>query len=239
VLDSGLVVTAAHVVAGARARDIVGVDSRGEHVAFTRVVADVCRDLAVLRPAHRRPGSLRLADGREPELGAALWAWGFPFGSAGPAPLVTVGHLAGFRTVRNGRRAVRHLVVNGAFNVGNSGGPLCLHGTTDVVGVVVNKQVPLDPFVDSAITALAQQKAGPQFTAINARGSSRQFAQSELVAEVFAYYRSCLQVMLGEAVAARVVRRFIHEAEEQMRSARSSTSRRPRNDANARRSVSR
>src|SRR5262245_43585415 len=62
-LDSGAVVTAAHVVSGSRPKDIVGVNASGDHVAFSRVVADEKSDLALLRPTTRHPGGLRLASG--------------------------------------------------------------------------------------------------------------------------------------------------------------------------------
>jgi hypothetical protein len=221
-LESGAVVTAAHVVAGTRPRDIVGVNAGGDHVAFSKVVVDDRSDLALLRPTSWEPGGLTLATGPEPDLGAPLWAWGFPFGYLGPKPLLTVGYVAGYKTVTAGRRRVRHLVVNGAFNMGNSGGPVCEPAGMSVVGVVVNKQVPRDPFVESALAALAQQKAGPQFTAVNPRGLSKQMAESELVAEIFSYYGSYLQVMLGEAIALRELRRFLaaHEPDVRPRVAR-------------------
>ena len=130
---------------------------------------------------------------------------------------MTVGYVAGYKTVAAGRRRIRHIVVNGAFNMGNSGGPVCEPETADVLGVVINKQVPRDPFVESALAALAQQKTGPSFTAVNARGRSKQMAQSELVAEIFSYYSSCLQVMIGEAVAASDLRRFLAAHERDIR----------------------
>jgi hypothetical protein len=47
--------------------------------------------------------------------------------------------------------------------------------------------------------------------------------QSELLSEVFAYFRSCLQVMIGEAVSVRELRRLLsaHEREMRPRGARS------------------
>ncbi len=222
-LESGVVVTAAHVIGKTRPKDIVGVTSSGDHVEFSRVMLDEKSDLALLRPTRQHASGLRLSLDGDPDLGAPLWAWGFPFGYVGPAPLVTVGYLAGHSTSKVGRRHIKHLIVNGAFNIGNSGGPICREDSADVVGVVVNKKLPLDPFVDSALEALAQQKVGPLFTAVNANGSSKPLTQSELLSEVFAYFRSCLQVMIGEAVSVRELRRLLsaHEREMRPRGARS------------------
>jgi S1-C subfamily serine protease len=209
VLKSGCVVTAAHVVEGSRPRDIVGIDAMGGHVAFSRVVADGGIDVALLRPTHEVPGELELAPDRGPDIGSTVWAWGFPFGYVGPTPLVSVGYIAGYSARRVRRRLVKQIVVNGAFNMGNSGGPLCAVGATQVVGLVSSKHLPPNQFIDSALRALADQRTGPRLLAVNARGSTKSMTQSEVVAEVLTQYRTFLQVMIGEAVAASEVSRFL------------------------------
>jgi trypsin-like peptidase len=209
VLKSGCAVTAAHVVDGCKPRDIVAVDASGNRVNFSHVVADAHIDLALLKLTRRRDSGLELASERRPELGMPVCAWGFPFGYLGPAPLLSVGHIAGYSSKRVQRRSISCVVVNGAFNIGNSGGPLCSVDDMRVVGVVAGKHIPMNPFVDSALKALADNKAGPRFLAVNARGRSRHLTQSEIVAEVFAHYRDYLQVMIGEAVAAREVSRYL------------------------------
>jgi hypothetical protein len=72
------------------------------------------------------------------KIGAYFTTWEYPFGHAGPAPLWNFGHLSGFnRTPAATPKTigVKHLVILGAFNPGNSGGPLLADGA--VAGVVV------------------------------------------------------------------------------------------------------
>jgi S1-C subfamily serine protease len=208
-LKSGCVVTTAHVVEQSRPGDIWGLDVRGRRITFSRVIADAGVDLALLRPSEPTFGDFELAAVGKLELGLPLWAWGFPFGYVGPTPLVSVGHVAGYSAKRVRRRLVPQVVINGAFNVGNSGGPLCVVGGTQVVGVVASKHVPPSPFIDSALKALAQHQVGPQLLAIQSRGGSKTLGQSELVAQVLERYRDFFQVMIGEAVPASEVLRFL------------------------------
>jgi S1-C subfamily serine protease len=66
--------------------------------------------------------------------------WGYPFGYNGTSPLLSVGYVAGFREVpaEDGKgKATKHIIVNGAFNHGNSGGPLLVAQDNQVVGIVV------------------------------------------------------------------------------------------------------
>src|SRR5260370_28516576 len=55
----------------------------------------------------------------------------------GIQPLLSVGYIAGFRSVTNAGKTSKHLIVNGAFNQGNSGGPLMMAQNNRVGGVVV------------------------------------------------------------------------------------------------------
>lgn len=216
-LDCGLVITTEHVVEGLRPRDIVGVDRLGNHVPFRRVFIDADRDLAALRPTHRPVGGLSLSEQDAPEPGRAVTTWGFPLGHFGTEPLLSVGYVAGASAVRTRRRHVRQLVVNGAFNAGNSGGPLFLAGGDRVIGVVVSKHVPLSPFVGSAIDALAANPSGQTYVAQDASGRKRKYVESQLIAEVFQYLHGLAQVMIGQAVCASEIRQFVRNVERRER----------------------
>ncbi len=209
-VEDGVVVTTAHVVAGARPSEVVGVDVDGNHVVFRRMWLDARRDLAALRPSRRLTGGLRLAPrdiGLEP--GLAVSTWGYPLGHVGTTPLLSVGYLAGFAATESARGYVKQLVVNGAFNAGNSGGPLFRAGDGTVIGVVASKHAPMSPFVSSAIDALSKNPRGSSYTARNAQGQEREYVESQLVAEVLTYLHGLAQVMIGQAVCASEVRRFL------------------------------
>lgn len=217
-VEDGLVITTAHVVSGAKAAEIVGVDADGEHVAFRSLEVDRRRDLAALRPSRRLRGGLRLAESDASLApGIAVSTWGYPLGHLGVNPLLSVGYLAGFSAVASTRGPVKQLVVNGAFNAGNSGGPLFCAGEATVVGVVASKHTPTSPFVASAIDALAKNPRGASYLARNAQGEQREYVESQLVAEVLTYLHGLAQVMIGQAVCASEVRQFLRNLRRRQR----------------------
>lgn len=220
-VESGLVVTTAHVVAGARAAEVVGVDADGNHIAFKQIYLDARRDLAALRPSRRMKGGLALcADDVPLEPGIAVSTWGYPLGHVGVTPLLSVGYLAGFAATESARGPVKQLIVNGAFNAGNSGGPLFRAGEGAVVGVVASKHAPMSPFVSSAIEALSTNPRGSSYIARNAQGEQREYVESQLVAEVLTYLHGLAQVMIGQAVCASELRRFLRNVERRGRTGR-------------------
>ncbi len=217
-IEGGWVVTTAHVVGRARPSEVVGVDVDGNHVAFRRIHLDARRDLAALRPARRLSGGLALApDDVALEPGMAVSTWGYPLGHVGATPLLSVGYLAGFAATESARGPVKQLIVNGAFNAGNSGGPLFRAGEGTVVGVVASKHAPMSPFVSSAIEALSSNPRGSAYLARNAKGEQRKYVESQLVAEVLTYLHGLAQVMIGQAVCASEVRRFLRNVDRRER----------------------
>lgn len=208
-LPNGWVLTNEHVIRGCAAPDIVAQTSYGQQVRFTELRVDAAVDLAAIRPTQQLSGGLKLDPGKPPDVGTAVTTWGFPLGYNGPAPLLSVGYLAGF-TDRLGKPGARpHLVVNGAFNPGNSGGPLFRANSDTVIGVVVSKHAPISEFHLTAIKALAENKSGVVFTATDGTGKTTQFVESQIVADLLAYFRSLTQVMIGEAIAAPTAADFL------------------------------
>jgi hypothetical protein len=106
---------------------------------------------------------------------------------------------------------VKHIVVNGAFNPGNSGGPLLISGTDKLIGVVVSKHTPITPFLFSALNALADNKSGIVFTTTDEKGNKKDFVESQIVAEFLKYFRQLTQVMIGEAIEKSEVIDFLRE----------------------------
>lgn len=203
-LKTGLIISNWHVIEGCTANDIIGISSEGNQIHFTKLVADQNRDLVALIPRDDLRGGLSTVEEGNIQVGTQVATWGYPLGYNGPAPLLTMGYLSGFNDsppYEETASVVKHLVVNGAFNPGNSGGPLFIAGGKEVIGVVVSKHAPITPFVRSAIDALAKNRSGFVYSATDEQGNKRSFSEAQVVAEVLQYFRGMTQVVIGEAVA--------------------------------------
>ena len=202
VIKNGAVVTNEHVARGSGAPDIVAISAYNERIDFVEVRTDPLRDLALLVPRRKLDGGLPIDTQVTPEVGTQVITWGIPLGYSGLNPLLSVGHIAAYREHVAGAIGVKHIVVNGAFNQGNSGGPLLRADGKSVIGVVSAKHAPLSDFQKSALTVLAQQKSGMIYNAIRDDGSKVQFTEAQLVADLLEGLLQLTQVMIGEAVAA-------------------------------------
>ena len=209
--SSRLIITNEHVVHGCAAGELSATSSFGDHIAFSALKVDSVKDLAALSPNPPLAGGLRLAKSSAIEIGSVMRTWGYPLGYNGPAPLLSVGYLSGFIARSTDKtKPVRHLVVNAAFNSGNSGGPLFAKADNEVVGIVVNKALPIfTPFVQSALQVFAKNTTGVGFTGTGADGKPVQFVESQIVAEIVGSLRDMTQVMIGEAIAVEEVASFI------------------------------
>lgn len=210
-VDTGTIVTNEHVVRGCTAGDVFAVSSFGNRITFSAMKADASRDLAALTSNQPVKGGLVLGSTAKLEVGSVIRTWGHPLGYNGPAPLLSVGYLSGFRAHQAGQNpAVKHLVVNAAFNSGNSGGPLFAGTENQVVGVVVSKALPLfTPFVQSAIQAFANNKSGVVFNGTGEGGKPISMVESQVIAEIVGSLRDMAQVMIGEAIAVEELKAFI------------------------------
>ena len=210
-LTTGIMVTDNHVVEGCLAQDLVATSSSGEAVTFSKMVTDSARDLALLKPAKHINGGLALGDDKLLKVGESVTTWGFPLIYNGPAPLLSVGYLSGFEAVQEGRRTVKHLVVNGAFNPGNSGGPLLLSGHNEVVGIVVWRMLILAPWTQTLITGLQNSNSSISsgVTMTTSDGTSRGLGQHEVTAKVLQEFYNTVQVMIGEATSVSELKEFL------------------------------
>src|SRR6266851_5010019 len=139
VIKGGIVVTASHVVEGCEAGDLRGTTSIGAAVRFSKLIADPVRDLALLLPIEEVGKGLELASNLTLPLGKGVTTWGFPLIYNGPAPILSVGYVSGYYAASVPGGNVRHIIVNAAFNPGNSGGPVFAERDDKVVGIVVWK----------------------------------------------------------------------------------------------------
>ncbi len=219
-LKNGLVVTNAHVVAGCDAQQMVAMpSSSGSAVHFSKMVKDEAVDLALLRPTEPQKGGLELGPEQDPQVGTSVSTWGYPLTYNGPSPLLSVGYVAGFNKEQQqpGSKAVKHLIVNGAFNPGNSGGPLFLSKDNKVMGVVVAKFHLYPPQVKNAITALSNSKSGFMYNATDEHGNAIQVTEAQVVAMVLEQFYVTTQVMIGEAISLSELKAFIASKETELR----------------------
>lgn len=204
------VVTNEHVVRGASASDLRVVSASGLVAPVKGVLASVDFDLAAIRLAIPPADGLRI-DEAKPEVGERVHTWGYPLAWNGPSPLLSVGYLAGFNPFQAGpsSRIVKHYVVNGAFNPGNSGGPLIASIDDAAIGVVVSKHAPITQWHLSALEALKNKTSGFQYTAVDSNGNTHTFSEGQLVGDLLQYFRDMTQVLIGEAIAAEEVVSFL------------------------------
>jgi S1-C subfamily serine protease len=158
-------------------------------------------------PSVKLVNGLKLAATDNPLPGTEVTTWGYPFLYNEVSPLLSVGYVSGFREVTddgNGvkHKAVKHIVVNGAFNHGNSGGPLLIARNNEVIGVVVLTFHFYPAEVKQVIDALLKPRGGIAFGAITRPdGSKEAIMESQVTGMVLNEFYEKTQVMIGEAVA--------------------------------------
>ena len=222
VISSGLVVTAAHVLCGCDVADIDARTTADQPVTFSKLVRDEDRDLAVLRPIQTLTGGLELASGADPVLGTRVNTWGFPLIYNGPAPLLSVGYASGYyeapeqsacASTETGKKA-KHIVVNGAFNPGNSGGPLFVFGQDKVIGVVIWKRIAFSSQVQVAIDGFHSGHGASlsgRFQERQPDGTYKGITDEEVIARVLQEFYTKVQVDIGEAVSVSELRKFLND----------------------------
>lgn len=214
-IDSGLIVTNEHVVRGCEASNIRANAPTGRTITFRAMTVDVDRDLAALTPIQKLAGGFALGSDETLKLGNVLTTWGYPLIYNGPSPILSVGYLAGFNAVplkpSSAGRVVKHLVVNGAFNPGNSGGPVFNSNDNKVIGVVVWKQRILSQLVPTVINGLKnpQASASGTFTETLSDGTKRSVSNEEAVSRVLDEFYNTVQIMIGEAISVSELKDFL------------------------------
>lgn len=211
---SGRIITAAHVVTDCAMPEVVVLTSAGDLVGVTGVAADDELDLALLtlaRPMTAR--ALFISKTTDLKVGSQVSTWGYPGGYRGWKPLLSVGYLAGMDARKSSAgRVIKRWVVNAAFNLGNSGGPLINIEDGGVVGVVSSKLAPMPPDIERAIEALTRQKYGFQFSATRPDGSSFKIPEAYIIAMVLRHLQSQTQLVIGHAVQLDDVRSFLEQS---------------------------
>ncbi len=215
-LESGVIVTNEHVVNACTSANIEAYPATGGKVLFSDMVVDADRDLAVLRPKQALTGGLSLGSETSLNLGQSLTTWGYPLIYSGPAPILSVGYAAGFnaakvKTKTGTEKIVKHIVVNGAFNPGNSGGPVFVANDNKVVGVVVWKMRILSQTVPTVIDGFKhpQVRTGGTFSMTLPDGTQRGISDQEAISMVLEEFYNTVQVMIGEAISVSELKDFL------------------------------
>lgn len=214
-----VVATNAHVVGSCSASELKATNAMGEQLEFTRLVTDANRDLALLCPENSLSGGLILASNEDPPVETEIETWGYPLAYQGYAPILSRGYVAGYLDKQhaqpNGQigAPVKHLIVNGALNPGNSGGPLIDRSNGKVIGVVVEKWGLFSPLAEIVIQDLEHPSvilsSGVSYR--DANGRQIGLSQQEALAAVLKEFYGMSQVMIGEAISVQELNAFVKE----------------------------
>jgi S1-C subfamily serine protease len=219
-LGGGVITTNSHVVGSCTKEELRGISSLSEEpVTFSSMVQDTNRDVALLcTTSPLATKGLELNGDERPPIETEVVTWGYPLRYQLPAPILSRGYVAGYRMETkqdNGRpgKPVSHLIVNGALNPGNSGGPLIDRTTGKVIGIVVEKWTLYSPLVETVISGLQHSRAriGGTFEGTDANGKTVGISNEEATAAALQELYQKSQVVVGEAISVSELNAFIRE----------------------------
>lgn len=210
-IKGGYILTNWHVVSGAEPEQIKLRTLEGFVKDIKKIVVDSIKDLALLIPYANLKGGFEFESEDSIKVGNQIYSWGFPFQYS--TVLLTVGYISGYQArvpdKSKPNNIVKHIVFNGAFNPGNSGGPM-IDLSGKVVGVVQSRAIPLSDDAISALQALSLNTSGFTYNHTDAAGKKEQLSEAQVISLILNSYQNIAQVMIGEGVAVAEVREFLH-----------------------------
>lgn len=208
---SGKFITAGHVVEGCTAEEILVVSVHGKLIRVSDIKIDEDLDLALLTLVEKlQVSALSICQNDKISIGAQVSTWGFPSGYKGRASLLSSGYISGIDHIKTkNNKNVGKLVVNAAFNSGNSGGPLIEIENGTVIGVVSSKLAPMPQYIEAALKALKEASYGFMFEKTLADGSKESLSQAQVVEIILQYLRSQTQLVIGYAVLVKDLKTFL------------------------------
>jgi S1-C subfamily serine protease len=193
---SGRIITAEHAVHGCDPKRLQIVAPSGAATGVKAILVDADLDLALLTAStpHFVKVPLDITAETTFTFGSQVSTWGFPEGYGGLVPLLSVGYLSGVDEHRSKPTVVlRKWVVNGAFNRGNSGGPVLETKTAKVLGVISSKLAPIPKELEASLERLAKS------------GS----IEAQTIARVLQHLRGQTQLVIGFATMTEDLKKFL------------------------------
>ncbi|MHA1609450.1 MAG: S1 family peptidase [Candidatus Njordarchaeales archaeon] len=196
-ISSGYVVTAYHVVKNAY--KIESLTPRGNWINLKLTRYSELHDIALLEPEVKwsKGINVEMEEFHYPEKGELVFTLGYPLMYYNPEPLLSVGFLSNIQKADN----IKKLIVNAAFNVGNSGGPLLnLQGT--LLGVVVAKSIFPDPLMRTIIQALERPNIEIVYSTIKLPGGvTEEITLGKIIWILVRWVLNNIQTNIGEAIS--------------------------------------
>jgi S1-C subfamily serine protease len=178
----------------------------------SRIVAsDADLDVAILEPTFPIDAeALHISINDDLKIGAQVSTWGFPGGYTGLNPMLSVGYLSGIQAIKPiDNKIEKQWVVNAAFNRGNSGGPLLLVETGEVIGIVSSKAAPFSLESKLALQALKGFNAGFIYTESRSDGTKVTLTEAQVVGMVLEDLQNQVQLVIGNAVRSEDLRVYL------------------------------
>jgi len=208
---SGNVITAAHVIEGCSNSDISLITPTGDSIKVESVISDSLLDLSLIKPKEKIIGdSLTISSAEQATIGELVATWGYPYGYSGIRPILTVGYLSGEDFVKcNDGKIQQRWVINAAFNLGNSGGPVINVRDGTIIGVVSSKLTPIPSDLEKAIRAMSETTEGVQYKKTHPDGSVEKMSEAQVIAELLNYFRGQTQLVIGHAIKLGDIQKFL------------------------------
>lgn len=205
-IEGEYIITNNHVISQSDIEDISATSAYDTNVDIAGLYSYPKQDIAILEPSEMLKNCIGLKSTEDLKPGDQVATWGYPLGYSGPAPILSVGYIAGFQENKVDNQLFREIIVNGAFNNGNSGGPLFLRGDDQAIGIVVSKHAPLTERQISIMDTL-QNTAGM----IPQKGD---LSISQMIAAWLTDLNQLTQVMIGHAIDAEELQQLIVDIEQ-------------------------
>ncbi len=222
--QGGAIITASHVVGNCTARELAGTSALGGQIVFSNLVQDANRDIALLCPTRALGDGMQLGADGNPQVETEVETWGYPLTYNNFAPILSRGYVAGYSQSTLNQdgsqkpRPVKHLIINGAFNPGNSGGPLIDRSTGKVIGIVVQKWTLFSPLAVTVINGLKNSgiQTSGGFQRRDEHGQMVGVSNEVAIAAALKEFYDTSQVMIGEAISVSELSAFLREKQHEL-----------------------